>query len=580
VVQNAHGFAQNQAVYLASANTYALARANDPSTAAVSGVVREVVSANSFILAKNGAALAVPLAAGVHWLSASVAGQLTTNKPTGAGTYEVRVVVSVPSYSEVSLDGPYDNTPLGNSDFAVMPANTIKANLLEASATPQDATYAQLLAELFPGGTDNQVLTRTETGYAWENAAVGGVSLQAPQVISSATIDLNTIPHLTSWTTTLGANWNPNFTNLASNVGKRFRGYITNPSTHTVTWANVATLAGVTQSVTNKMDVYEFEVLDANRIVGWRIVADIPADAIAPTVTAASINEAGTTLTLTFSEAMAVGAGGSGGFTLGGVTDATLSAFTLTGGNLSATMSISRAITAAETPTLAYTQPGNGLEDLAGNDLATFTGGGIINSSTVAGYLVSEDFEGTGAPAGWTVVGSPNFDYATAPAPLEGTQSVLFNNGGLSITRDIPPQSTLEGFFKFNCSSLSVAIRMVELHTIAGGNFLRIVAGTTGAISTATGTGTTISFGTAGQIVPGQTYNVWWRYVAGTGSDGVFQVWLSDTETKPGSPTLSNTVGTWTQACDRYRNSINATGPTIIYDKIRLSATPIGSNPA
>jgi hypothetical protein len=67
----------------------------------------------------------------------------------------------------------------------------------------------------------------------------------------------------------------------------------------------------------------------------------------------------------------------------------------------SVTLSITPAVESGDTPTLAYTQPGNGVEDLAGNDLASFSGQAITNNSTVSGAVAfSDDFSGT--LANWT----------------------------------------------------------------------------------------------------------------------------------------------------------------------------------
>lgn len=104
----------------------------------------------------------------------------------------------------------------------------------------------------------------------------------------------------------------------------------------------------------------------------------------APTLSSATVNAAGTTLTLAFSEAVQFGAGGNGGF----VATFTLGALTLTYASGTGTSSLvynsSRTIykTLNETGTLDYTQPGNGVEDLTGNDLVSFSGTAITNNST------------------------------------------------------------------------------------------------------------------------------------------------------------------------------------------------------
>lgn len=93
-------------------------------------------------------------------------------------------------------------------------------------------------------------------------------------------------------------------------------------------------------------------------------------DTTAPTLVSAVI-VGGTVLKLTFDEAVTFGAGGNTGWTItmsGGAATLTYSS----GDGTSALLyGISRTIADSETGTTAYTQPGNGVEDIAGNDLAT-----------------------------------------------------------------------------------------------------------------------------------------------------------------------------------------------------------------
>jgi hypothetical protein len=103
-------------------------------------------------------------------------------------------------------------------------------------------------------------------------------------------------------------------------------------------------------------------------------------DATAPTFTSATIAANGTALTLGFSEPVDTTI--NTGFTLtasGGA--ATLTYASGTGTN-SLIYTISRAIEQTETATIAYVQPGNGIEDVANNDLASFSGASVTNNST------------------------------------------------------------------------------------------------------------------------------------------------------------------------------------------------------
>lgn len=108
-------------------------------------------------------------------------------------------------------------------------------------------------------------------------------------------------------------------------------------------------------------------------------------DVTAPTVSSATFAANGTALTIACSETVSVGAGGNGGFTLtptNGGAAVTLS-YASGSGSANLVYTASRAITRNETLTLAYVQPGNGIEDAAGNDLASFSGQAVTNDSTV-----------------------------------------------------------------------------------------------------------------------------------------------------------------------------------------------------
>lgn len=108
-------------------------------------------------------------------------------------------------------------------------------------------------------------------------------------------------------------------------------------------------------------------------------------DVTPPTVSAAAINAAGTTLTLTMNETTTIGAGGSTGLTLSASGGAVSASYSSGAGSSSLSFSLDRTILAVETATRSYTQPGNGFEDAAGNDLATFSGQTVTNNSTQGG---------------------------------------------------------------------------------------------------------------------------------------------------------------------------------------------------
>lgn len=104
---------------------------------------------------------------------------------------------------------------------------------------------------------------------------------------------------------------------------------------------------------------------------------------VAPTQVSASINAAGTQLSIVYSQAVAFGAGGNGGQTVtmsGGA-----SALTYASGSGTTTLvyNLARTVNLGETGTLAYVQPGSGVEAVASlADVASFSGRSVTNGST------------------------------------------------------------------------------------------------------------------------------------------------------------------------------------------------------
>lgn len=109
----------------------------------------------------------------------------------------------------------------------------------------------------------------------------------------------------------------------------------------------------------------------------------------ATAITAASVNTAGTQLTVTTNNAVNFGAGGNGGVVLAGgaAITATYSGGT---GTTSLVYSLSRLVSSTETLTFAYTQPGTGMKDASTNtDVPSTTNLAVTNGSTVVGPAIT-----------------------------------------------------------------------------------------------------------------------------------------------------------------------------------------------
>lgn len=465
-----------------------------------------------------------------------------------------------------------------------MGAGTVRANTLDVADVPQDVLITSLPAAMFPeGGAAGHVVALTGTSPRTFGLVPNAAGYQTPVSLGSATeIDFSAG---TSFTKTLSSNTTFTFANVGGVNGKTVEVMVTNPSTYTADWPSTVRWHNdtePTQTTGGKADIYRFLVVGSD-VIGDRPRFNIPADTTAPLVSSASIDVPGTTLTATFSEGVTVGAGGAGGWALAGLSEgaATLGTPSIAGDNLSATFTISRAIWGSETPTLGYTQPGNGFEDFAGNDLATFSGGSITNNSTTSGYLLAEDW---GTQNGWSANPDANVNYAASGVGGQ-TYALFLAATGSSSTRStwkaFTEQTFAEGFFIYRMpdSAPSTDANVFRIEDSAGNVLYRLTVRSTRAFRAFEGSGTG-TVGTGGNSYTlGTAVYIWWQYVAGSGANSSFMLWTSSTSTKPGSPSSASLSGGGQTAPVgrlRFQTNQNISGT---YSKARVSAGAIGSDP-
>jgi len=154
------------------------------------------------------------------------------------------------------------------------------------------------------------------------------------------------------------------------------------------TWTSgtgVVTVSFNAGSFANGTTVYAYVVDSAGGVSpasdGFQI-AGSGSDTTPPTVTSATINTAGTTLTLAMSESV------TNNYTTtvptlsmnGGAVTATCNSCS---SGTSLTYTLSRTIQQSETGTYSWNVATNGVEDAAGNDLVDISGAAVTNSSTV-----------------------------------------------------------------------------------------------------------------------------------------------------------------------------------------------------
>jgi len=274
------------------------------------------------------------------------------------------------------------------------------------------------------GVGETVTVSYTQPGDGWEDAAGNDVvSFSGRSVTNSSTQDI-TAPTVTSVVTSVngtdieincteavqvGSGGNGGFTLTASGgaVTLTFDEIVTNAifydcsrtigSHETLTLAYVQPGNGIEDTAGNDLASFSDQSVNNNSNV----------DTVAPTLSSATVTGSGTTLTLAFDETVNVGTGGNGGFvaTMSGGA----SALTYSSGDGTSTLiySFARTITETETGTLAYTQPGNGIEDDAGNDLVSFSGTTVVN--TTAGVIQSKQQAAIRADSGTT--GTYNEDF-------------------------------------------------------------------------------------------------------------------------------------------------------------------------
>lgn len=193
-------------------------------------------------------------------------------------------------------------------------------------------------------------------------------------------------------------------------------------------------------------------------------------------------------------------------------------------------------------------------------------------------YLVEEDCEGTGTPSGWIDGSSPDWDYATSPAPLVDTQSLYLNGGDSTyytfagqddvwayIVFNMPTAAVNQGYFPmgFRGSTTSVARGYLLVSTMRPYVYA----------------GTLDQAGTAGTVSAATTYHFWLHYIKGTGADSFVGLYWNTTSDFSGATSLTKSNGNATVQADNIYFA-NTSGNELVIDKIRVSATAIGSAPS
>jgi len=181
--------------------------------------------------------------------------------------------------------------------------------------------------------------------------------------------------------------------------------------------------------------------------------------------------------------------------------------------------------------------------------------------------LLEEDAEGTGTPSGWTNGGTPDWDYTTTV--LAGSESLSTSNGSHSTSNTSLSESELHGFFLYRTNSIANTPYVVAIN--GTGIYARLRSAGSWRIYDSSGT-----LATGGSGAADTTYYIWFRYVAGTGADGIFEWYVSTSGTKPGAPTISSSSHNSTANATGVNFDSNAASTISIWDNIKLDSSAIG----
>lgn len=199
-------------------------------------------------------------------------------------------------------------------------------------------------------------------------------------------------------------------------------------------------------------------------------------------------------------------------------------------------------------------------------------GGGGGGGAT---YIVQQDFEGTGYDnsESWTESGTVDEDYTSTI--LDGSQSCQVQ-AGTTTTRDwsSPALSTAYVYCILQSTTPGANGNLITLQSSDGSAMTSMSYLAAGTFRISQG----VQNSTATAVVSGTTYHIWIRYVKGVGNNGVSDLYVSTTSTKPGSPTVSLVTGSGSQDVTKIQLR-TPSGVNSIFDKLRVDDADIGSAP-
>ena len=215
--------------------------------------------------------------------------------------------------------------------------------------------------------------------------------------------------------------------------------------------------------------------------------------------------------------------------------------------------------------------------------------GGVAAENPCAGYLVCQGFEGTGYDNGetWTeyIQADSSVNEDSTSTVLAGAQSLAVgvsawgggSGDGPRTYVDFTAQDNLYAYFLYQSTSVDAGGHIAKILD-SEGNYLCSVNSNASGLQCQCSNDLT----TAATLSNDTTIHVWLEYIKGTGTDGICRVaWSTDGNKPGGGDHYAAQTCTQTAQASKFMlgGGVNSGSITRTYDKIRLRATAIGSNP-
>jgi hypothetical protein len=159
---------------------------------------------------------------------------------------------------------------------------------------------------------------------------------------------------------------------------------------------------------------------------------------------------------------------------------------------------------------------------------------------------------------------------------LQGSFSLALIGSANNVDRAFTASPEVWTFIEHNTGALTADQYPMVIRDGSGNNLCYVILTSTGALQIFDGSGSSSTGG--GTVSANTSYYIWLHRLKGSGANGVADVYISTTTTKPGAATLSISNGSTTADAANIQIYNNG-GDTMITDYLRVSTTVIGSAP-